>query len=223
MKILALDTTTKFLCLGLYDNGKFYEYNLGAGTALSSLLGISLKRALEALDWQVRDIDYFACGLGPGSFTGIRVGMSAIKGLAYALNKPVIGIPTLDILAENVKDKDGYIAPVIDAKRGLIYSCIYSVKGGKIKKLTPYLLLKPAELFRKAKNNTWILGDALMLYKQEVLKNIKGARIMDADYWYPKAHNIIKLALEKIRAKKFSDAFRIKPVYLYPKECQIRK
>ena len=150
MKILALDTTTKFLCLGLYDNGKVYEYNLKAGTLLSSLLGITLKRVLDALGWKVSDIDYFACGLGPGSFTGIRVGMSAIKGLAFSVNKPVVGVPTLDILAANAAKRKGYISPVVDAKRKLIYTATYKQDRGKLKRVSAYRLLGIDEFLKKS-------------------------------------------------------------------------
>jgi tRNA threonylcarbamoyladenosine biosynthesis protein TsaB len=224
MKILALDTTTKFLCLALYENGKLYGYNLKTGNKLFSLLGITIERALEAAGWRFKDIDCFAIGLGPGSFTGIRVGMSAIKGMAWPVKKPVVGVPTLDLLALNAAaDRSGYIAPVIDAKRGLIYAAIYKVRGSNLTRIGGYALLSPQEFFKKIKSNTTLLGDGLLLDQAGILKDIKGAAILDADYWYPKPHNLIRLALEKIKQKRISDAFKIKPIYLYPKECQIRK
>ncbi|MCX5706656.1 MAG: tRNA (adenosine(37)-N6)-threonylcarbamoyltransferase complex dimerization subunit type 1 TsaB, partial [Candidatus Omnitrophica bacterium] len=149
MKILAIDTTTKFLCLGIYDGAKTYEYNLEVGPKLSSLLAVTIKRALEALNFDVQAIDYFVCGLGPGSFTGMRVGLSTIKGLAWVTNKPVIGIPTLDILAKNVDINDRLIIPVIDAKRSLIYCSVYKKQGAKLSRITPYLLITKNELFKK--------------------------------------------------------------------------
>ena len=225
MKILGIDTTTKFLILGLYDNTKIYEYNLEVGRRLSSLLALTIKRVLEALGWYIDDIDYFACGVGPGSFTGVRVGLATIKGLAFSLNKPVLGMSTLDILARNIKTTDGYVVPIIDAKRNLIYCSFYKIKKGMPRRITPYMLLTPDEFLGKLKNikQTKILGDAVTLYKEKILRNIKGATILDKDYWYPKAGNIIELAQEKIKDKKFDNPFKVKPVYLYPKECQIRK
>ncbi|MDD4895061.1 MAG: tRNA (adenosine(37)-N6)-threonylcarbamoyltransferase complex dimerization subunit type 1 TsaB [Candidatus Omnitrophica bacterium] len=223
MKILGIDTTTKFLSIGLYDGRRIYEYNLDLGTRHSTLLIPTLKRVLDALGWDVKEIDYFACGLGPGSFTGIRVGAAAVKGLSWPLNKPVAGISTLDILANKVKLPGVSIAPVIDAKRGLIYCSIYKREKGCLKRIAPYMLLSEEELCRKLKRNTVILGDALNLCKEKIIKNISGAVILDKDCWYPDGHNIIYLALEKIRGKSFSSAFNLKPIYLYPKECQIRK
>jgi len=223
MKILGIDTTTKFLCLGIYDNSKIYEYNLEVGIRLSSLLGITIKRVLDLLGWQANDFDYLACGLGPGSFTGVRVGLATIKGMSWALNKPIIGISTLDILAKNAANTQAEIVPIIDAKRNLIYSSVYRNKRGRLIRTKSYMLLTLDEFFKKVKANAIITGDAAGLYKDTLLMNIKGASILDKDDWYPKAHNIIELALEGIKKKKFYSPFKIKPIYLYPKECQIRK
>jgi tRNA threonylcarbamoyladenosine biosynthesis protein TsaB len=225
MKILGIDTTTKFLILGIYNNEKIYEYNLEVGIRLSSLLAQTIKRVLDDLGWHIYDIDYFACGLGPGSFTGIRVGLATIKGLAFSLNKPIVGISTLDILASNARITNGCVVPIIDAKRSLIYCSFYKIKEGASRRITPYMLLTLEEFLKSFKNlkQTEILGDAVSLYKEKILRNIKGTTILDKDYWYPKAHNIIQLAKEKIKAKRFDNPFKIKPIYLYPKECQIRK
>jgi tRNA threonylcarbamoyl adenosine modification protein YeaZ len=224
MKILGIDTTTKFLSLCLYEDGKIYEYNLDLGRKHSTLLIVTIKRVLAALGWQIEEIDYFACGLGPGSFTGIRVGLATIKGLAFSLNKPIIGISTLDLLAKNVKAASGAeIIPAIDAKRNLIYCSVYRLKAQKLKRITPYLLLSEKELLRKIRPQSVLLGDALILYKEKILKSIKGVNMLSKDYWYPQPRNLIALALEKIQEKKFSRALAIKPIYLYPKECQIKK
>ena len=67
------------------------------------------------------------------------------------------------------------------------------------------------------------MGDALDLYKDKILKNVSGAVILDKDYWYPDGHSIISLALEKIKNRMFNTSFDISPIYLYPKECQIKK
>jgi tRNA threonylcarbamoyladenosine biosynthesis protein TsaB len=245
MKILGIDTTTKFLCLGAYDGAKIYEYNLALGTKHSALLVPTIKRILDALQWHISEVDYFACGLGPGSFTGMRVGLATIKGFSWATKRLVIGISTLDILAQNVnplrdrlpkatvssnngsisnglKDSDKDIIPIIDAKRELIYCSIYKKKNRKLSRVKPYMLLSIEEFFKIAKPDSIIFGDAVSLFKEEIIRRVRGANILDKDYWYPKAHNIIALALERIKEKKFENSFGIRPIYLYPKECQIR-
>ena len=282
MKILSLDTSTKFLCLGLSEENRIYEYRMEMGVRLSSLLVPAIKRVLESLKWRIKYIDYFASALGPGSFTGVRVGLAAIKGMSWSVNKPVIGISSLDILANNVffskeifcgagqaaKGKrifPRFVIPLIDAKRKLMYCAIYtfaatkprpsgrgwslsaqysaqkgnpdfspgrlhSLGGGILKRISPYMLLTQDELFNKIKrytgskrrNDIIMLGDALGLYGEEIVKETS-VIALDKDYWYPQPRNIIRLAKEKIKNKEQSDAFVIKPLYLYPKECQIRK
>lgn len=222
MKILGIDTSTKFMCIGLYDGAKIYEYNLEVGRLLSGLLNVTIKRVLDAAGLDAGRIDYFACGLGPGSFTGMRIGISYIKGLSWALKKPVVGISTLDILAYELKQEAGPIIPIIDAKRGLVYCAIFKRERGRLTRIKPYLLINEKELLKKIRPKSIILGDGIQLYREQILKTVPQVKFLESEFWYPKAHNIIELAMEKIAEKKISDTFRIKPIYLYPKECQIK-
>ncbi|MFA6358313.1 MAG: tRNA (adenosine(37)-N6)-threonylcarbamoyltransferase complex dimerization subunit type 1 TsaB [Candidatus Omnitrophota bacterium] len=222
MKILAVDTSTKNLCLGLHVDGKFYEYNLQVGRNLSALLIPSVKMVIDAVGLKIADIDYFACGLGPGSFTGMRIGLAAIKGLSVVRNRPVIGISSLDVLAKNVAADDRLIVTALDARRGLVYCSSYKYEKGILKRKSEYLLLTLDEFVKKFQSKPVVLGDALALYRDKILSGLKGAVVLDKDYWVLKAHNLMELVLQKIKAKQFSSCLSIKPIYLYPKECQIK-
>lgn len=222
MKILGIDTTTGRLCLGLYIDGKFYEYSLQVDRSLSALLVPTIQRLIRTLGLKIADIDYFACGLGPGSFTGMRIGLATIKGLSVVKNKPIIGIPTLDILAKNAPVKDRLIITALDARRSLIYCSSYKYEQGSLKRKSAYALLSLDELVKKFPSKAVLLGDAAALYGDALLARIKDISILDKDYWILQAHNLMSLALGKIKAKQFSSALTIKPIYLYPKECQIK-
>ena len=222
MKILGIDTTTKRLCLGLYVDGKFYEYSLQVGRSLSALLVPVIQRVICAVRLKIADIDYFACGLGPGSFTGMRIGLATIKGLSVVKNKPVIGISTLDILAKNAQVKDRLIVTALDARRSLIYCSSYKYEQGSLKRKSAYSLLSLDELVKKFPRKAVVLGDAVALYGDALLTRIKNATVLDKDYWSPQAHNLMELAVAKIKAKQFSSVLTVKPIYLYPKECQIK-
>ena len=222
MRILGIDTTTKYLSLGIFDGSKTYEYNLDLGIRHSTLLVPTIKRVLDAVGLDLKKIDYFACGLGPGSFTGMRVGLATIKGLSWACKKPIVGISTLDILAKNVKSTDKQIVAAIDAKRKLIYCGIFK-NNGRFKRLKTYMLLGEDELLKVIESESIILGDAILLYKEDIFKKIKGVSFLENDCWYPKGHNIIELALERVKEGKASNALNVNPIYLYPKECQIKR
>ena len=222
MKLLAIDTSTKFLCLGLADKTLLYEYRIESSRRHLSILVPTIKRTLEALGWSAGDLDYFAVGLGPGSFTGLRVGVAAIKGLAFAYKKPIVGLSTLDIIAHNCADREQPLAVALDAKRGLIYCGIYKKTKGILRKVSRDSLMTKEEFITKIRNNTIIAGDCLDLHKDFFQQHLNGIEFTDRDYWYPQAHNLLLLALDKIREKRFYSAYDVKPVYLYPKECQIK-
>ena len=224
MRILGIDTSSRFLCIGVYDSKiGVGEFRLDLEKKNSSFILVTVKRIIESLKIRLTDIDYFAVGLGPGSFTGIRIGLSVIKGLAYALKKPLIGISSLDILALNAGIEEKAICPVVDAKRNLIFSSLYIRKDAHLKRMMPYKLISCDELLKKVPRRTIFLGDALKLYKARIAAKVRGAALLDEDYWYPKAGSIIALAREMIAVKKIDNIKTIEPIYLYPKECQIRK
>jgi tRNA threonylcarbamoyladenosine biosynthesis protein TsaB len=226
MNILAIDTTTKMLALGVYIDGKTFEYNVELGRKHSAHLLVTIKRVIAELKVELSDFDYFASGIGPGSFTGIRIGFAFIKGLCWALSKPMIAIPSLDILAQNARffsqDDVKYVFPVIDAKRGLLYTTVYKKYGLKFKKIHAYSLLTVDEFLKKIKPKSLILGDAVNFYKDRIRRSANGDYILDCDYCYPQAVSLLSLALEKAGRGKVEDASKVKPIYLYPKECQIQ-
>ncbi len=225
MKILAIDTSTRFLSVAVYNEGRVSEYNLETANRLSMLLVPHIKRILEALHLKPGDINYFVCGLGPGSFTGIRIGLSTIKGFCFALNKPSIGIGTLDVLAMNARQWPDYksVIAAVDAKRGMVYYCQYRKKEGRYIKVSPYSLIKKEDFIKKLNPASLVLGDVLGVYAGEISRALPCASFPDKDLWFPKAHNMVILALEKIKGANPKLKSGIEPVYLYPKECQIKK
>ncbi len=230
MKILGIDTSTRNLCLGASDKDKVYVYNLELGVKISALLVPTIKRATEALGWAMSEIDYFAAGIGPGSFTGTRVGLATVKALSWSLGKPLVGISSLDILAANASGAGANIIAVIDAKRDMVYAAIYKKQPGGNRRVTEYMLLGKKELVQKIKktipardlNKSVILGDGLNICGAECFAALKGIKIMDKDYWRLDAWNLIVLAKSAIESGKTSSPFKLEPLYLYPKECQIR-
>jgi len=228
MNILAIETSTKRLCLGLMNHkGKIVKYNLDSEIRHTELLLPTIKKALRRMRLPLYEIDYFAVGLGPGSFTGLRIGLATIKGFALGLDVPVIGLPTLDTLARNaLPTASKIICPLIDAKRNLLFTALYEVGlNDKLKRRSPYLLINIEELLERLRLYKLVtfLGDGLRLNHERLKQRMRNSIFLNEDTWYPRAKNLIRVACDLINKGKLSDARSIKPIYLYPKECQIRR
>lgn len=229
MRILAVDTSSKFLSLAVAQNAQVLNQthrilDRRHSTQLVCLIDRILKRANLSL----KKIDGLCVDKGPGSFTGLRVGVTAVKGLAFVLAKPVVAIPSLDILAQNAKvtGKGGSfkVCPIIDAKQNKVYACIYQPRNANLVRTTRYLLLPIEELLRRLSGEIFFLGDAIALYREQICQAERIKPIFaEESFWYPRAAQAIPLALARFTQKRFDDINRLVPLYLYPKECQIRR
>ena len=227
MNILAIETSTKRLCVGAMNHkGKIVEYNLDSKIRHTELLLPTITRALKRLKLSLAQVDYFAVGLGPGSFTGLRIGLATIKGFAKALGVPIIGLATLDILANNaLPSHSKIITPLIDAKRNLLFTALYEVGiNNRLKRRSPYLLINIEELLGRLRPYKLVtfLGDGLYIYQDRLKRIMRNSIFLNEATWYPRAGNLIEAASDLINKKSCSDTRRIRPIYLYPKECQVR-
>ena len=192
MKILGIDTSSKFLNIALSEDEDIIkeESHLLDRRQASQLIPI-VKELLRKSKTPVKRIDAFIIGLGPGSFTGLRIGVSAIKGFGIATGKPCIGVASIDAIACNARENNRDIIPIIDAKRGQVYAAIYRRKAGRLKRLSEYMVLPVAKLLKKIKQEPVFLGDGVSLYRENILSADKKAVFLEEQYWYPGAGNII--------------------------------
>jgi len=223
MHLLSIDTSTKNFSLAVSSDGKILKYrNIILHKILSDSITTSIRGVLKESRLDLRQLDGFAVGLGPGSFTSLRVGLSTIKALAFATRKPVVGISSLDILAADPK-LEGNICILCDARRNLVYSAFYEKKNGRLKRKGKYLLASIEEVIKRAASQTTFAGDALGLYKEVVNKRRgrdSNPTLMPA---FPQAKNLVPLALERFQKKRVDDVSTLVPLYLYPQDCQVRR
>lgn len=193
----------------------------------------TISRLCEQLNWAPADIDQIMVSIGPGSFTGIRVGITAAKSLAYALSIPVIPVPSTDVMALNALQNEAtgglpanvtHIATVMDAKRGQVYTALYSL-GDTPDSLVPGLtlcmepsLLNPDELLAKAPHPLWIVGEGLRYHA----RNLTSDDVTHApqDLWMPLAENVLRCGLRRARAGLSIPAEQLQPLYLRRPEAQ---
>ncbi|MBM3248877.1 MAG: tRNA (adenosine(37)-N6)-threonylcarbamoyltransferase complex dimerization subunit type 1 TsaB, partial [Candidatus Omnitrophica bacterium] len=146
-----------------------------------------------------------------------------VKGLAMACAKPVIGISTLDILAANITRENRQICTIIDAKRNSVYYCFYRNNNEHLRKIGSYGLIDIGELIKKIKEDTVFTGDGLDIFGQLIKDKLgKKAIIAERRNWIPKARNLVVMAKERLKSGKFDNPDKLVPLYLYPKECQIK-
>lgn len=131
MLILALDSTAIVASVALCrDEKTIASFTVKNGNTHSETLLPMVEAVLKSANVGVSDIDLFACSVGPGSFTGVRIGTATIKGLAFGQNKNCLGVSTLEALAENLVPFDGIICPVMNARRGQLYNALFRYENG---------------------------------------------------------------------------------------------
>lgn len=164
MKILALESSAKAASAALWAGGKLLgQYWQGSGLTHSRTLLAMTEDLLKNLETKIEDIDAVAVAKGPGSFTGIRIGVAAAKGLAWGADKPIIGVSTLEAMAYHLADREGVvICPVMDARRSQVYNAKFVSENGELKRLCPDRAVSVAELIAEAKEDGktyFLVGD----------------------------------------------------------------
>ena len=227
MKILYLDTSSKYLSLALADDYRILSraHKLIDRNHSSRLIPL-IEKALKKSGLPLNKLDGICVGRGPGSFTGLRIGIAAVKGFGFALRKPVVSVSSLDILAQNAflfKNGLKQICALVDAKQNKVYACLYRAESGSLKRKSKYLLLPMEKLLPRLKGGIVFLGDGIRLYREMLLKK-KGIKPVFAPerFCYPRAARAVRLGLERFARGKFDDLDSLTPLYLYPKECQIK-
>lgn len=225
MKLLALETSTMMGSIALISDGQLIaEYQIGIKATYSDTLFPLVNHILQEVNVSIQEIDGYALALGPGSFTALRIGLSVIKGLALATGKPIVGISTLDGLAQNVRFSDVLLCPVLDARKGEVYTAFYKKEGGHVlKKLTPDRVVDPKRLLDEIQEEVIFLGDGMDVYKDLILSRLK-EKVLFAPLHlrYPKASAIAQLALKKFEDNELLDIDYASPIYVRQPEAEIK-
>ena len=225
MNILAIDTSTKNLSLAVSKGAEILKYrNRKLQRPLSSSIMPGIRDILKAAGVRLKQLDGFVVGLGPGSFTSLRVGLSTGKGLVFAVNKPVVGISSLDALALGVKENDVQICALCDAKRNMVYACVYHKTASDLRRTGDYTLAEVKDILKHIKGKTVFIGDGVKLFKDEI-RQARGITpvFMEDEETIPQARHLIPLALQRLNNCKQDDIDTLVPMYLYPEHCQVRR
>ena len=220
MRILALDTSTPRGSVALLDGPDLAgELRITSQETHSARLLRSVDFLLGTLGWKLSDLNLIAAGIGPGSFTGIRIGLATALGLAQSLRLPFSGVSGLDALALQVSFLESTVGVVLDAQRSQLYYAEYRCQGGKIHQVQHPALLYPADLERNLRRrHLYLVGDAALGFF-ESLKNSRAGwpRMIAADLYL--ACGIGRLALARRRSWRSGEFLTAEPLYIRPPDA----
>ena len=223
IKILAVDTSGATLAAAIMENNEPIAFvNKNTGLTHSETLMPEIIKLFEEAKLMASDIDYFVCANGPGSFTGLRIGISAMKGLAHAVNKPMVEVGTLDGLYKTVENDCKIICPIIDARREEVYSAVFK-DGKKIMSDTAISLVTLTEFLKSLDGNVLFCGDGAIAYHDRIIEYMGTKAVFASDdKTLQNSISVGLCGLEKIRNSKTVSYSDFSVQYIKPSQPEMK-
>jgi tRNA threonylcarbamoyladenosine biosynthesis protein TsaB len=223
MKILALDTATQSCSVAIVEDGSLLaELTRVKGKTHSRHLLNLINTVCSIADLKAEDVDGFAVTIGPGSFTGLRIGISTIKGLAFSLGKPVAGVSSLDALAWQCAQSAYLICPLLDARKKEVYACRYRFKNNELKKDGTEKVASPAEALRGIREPSIFVGNAVWLYRDNITAAL--GELAHFAAWGQhtiRASSIAWLSMNKFYRQQSDDVALLVPRYIRRPDAEV--
>ena len=223
MKILALETSAKAVSAAVSEDGRILASGYqDTGLTHSRTLMPIVEHILKNTGLTVADMDAIAVAAGPGSFTGIRIGVAAAKGLAFAADKPAVGVSTLAAMARNVAFCDGLVVCAMDARRQQVYNALFQAKDGQLTRLTPDRAISLEELAAELENDLHpktVVGDGARLCFAHLTEAGISCRLAPAQLVMQNAMSVALEAEAMAAEGKLVSAQALEPVYLRPAQA----
>jgi tRNA threonylcarbamoyladenosine biosynthesis protein TsaB len=218
MRVLAVDTSTLAGGVALLEGERTVaEYILDVRLTHSERLMPAIDRVMHDARWGPRDLTGLAVAIGPGSFTGLRIGISAIKGLALALSLPIAAVPTLDALAASYPGSALPVCAVVTARRDEVYASLYRWDGNAMRREWDYLALSPAELAERLRVPVVVIGEGASAIASPLVRL--------APPWRRVVSPAIvgHLGGESLRRGDRVSAAELVPLYVRPSQAELRR
>jgi tRNA threonylcarbamoyladenosine biosynthesis protein TsaB len=228
MKILAVETSTMLGGLAVMDSaaGLLVEVRVNVEVALSERLMTELDHALRSAGLGVKDMDALAVASGPGSFTGLRIGLSTVKGLSFATGLPVVAVPTLEAFAWCFPYSAHPVCPILDARKKEVYAGVFQREGQEMKRLLQETSIKPRELALALRGHDRVVlaGEGAALYRDELAEVLgEKALFAPAHLMIPAPSAVAYVGLEKALKGDYSDPVSVRPYYIRKSEAELKK
>ena len=222
MKILALDSSAVVGSVALCEDTRMVaHYTLNTGNTHSQTLLPMIESVLKSAEWEIDDLDLFAVSNGPGSFTGVRIGVATVKGLAFGKNIPCAGVSTLEALAYNLRYFNGIICPVMNARRAQVYNALFSCKDGVLTRLCPDRAISIAELDEELcsmDQPIYLVGDGYDITLDGLAKTT--VRPVPDELRVQSGYSVAMCGLAAYERGEAMDDATLAPVYLRPSQAE---
>ena len=215
MNIVAMDTSGPLASCAVYRDGEIIHMTaMNQGLTHSETIMPALDESMRAANLSCRDVDCFACVAGPGSFTGVRIGVCAVKGLAHAWNKPCARIDALECLAMNYQHFDGIACTILDARRNQVYCAAFDMKNGLPERILPDDAMEIGAFLEKLPRDRRLvfLGDGLKVHAKRIAEELPEAVIAPANLRSLRADAACLLAAAK--QDEWMQERLLTPIYL---------
>lgn len=223
MRILAVDTAAKSCSVAIMAAGSLSAelITLKDETHSKHLMEL-IHKVLGMAGFRVGELDGLAVTIGPGSFTGLRIGVSTVKGLAHALNKPVVGVSSLDALAWQCADRSHLICALLDARKGEVYSATYRFENDTLTQKSLENVTAPEAAVEGLKEPCVFIGSGAQLYRRNII-NVLGnlANFVPEDQNIIRASSVGFLSMEKFKTHDTSEAAGLVPHYIRKSDAEL--
>ena len=217
MIVLSMDSSSLVTTVALLkDEHLLGEFTLNFKRENSVIIMEKIEMLLKDCNIDISEVDGFVVSKGPGSFTGLRIGMATVKGLSMGSNKPYLSISSLDALAYSLVNFDGIICPIMDALRDSVFTCMYKSSNGELSKIIDYSALSLDELVEvlQQKDEPVIFtGDGVYKYKEYLLEKLPNAKFAPNHLSVVRASALGELGMELLRKGQYDD-MNSSPLYL---------
>lgn len=223
MLVLGIETSTSASSVTIgSDQGIIGSCLVSRGATHGSFLLSAVEFLMEQSKLTYRNLSAISVGLGPGLFTGLRVGVATAKTLAQALSVPVIGVSSLDLLAFDVRYSDKLICPVIDAKRKEVFYAFYRQVPGGIAREGSYTVGSPSRLqaeMEGSKDDFLLVGNGALLYRDQLEDHrVEFGSMANA---FPRAASLVELAMPRLYREDYDRLFDLEPFYMRRSDAEI--
>ncbi|MGH2739976.1 MAG: tRNA (adenosine(37)-N6)-threonylcarbamoyltransferase complex dimerization subunit type 1 TsaB [Actinomycetota bacterium] len=225
MLVLAIETSTPQTTVALgTDQGVIAAAQVAWGRGHTEIVGPAIDHLLEWSEIELAQIGGVAVGLGPGSFTGLRVGVATARAIAQVLSLPVVGISSLDVLAFDVRYTRNRICAVIDAKRGEVYSAFYQPVPGGVTREAGFGVGSPDRLaadLQVSPEEVLLVGDGALVYQRELAGAGPHLEFASVAHAFPQAVALMELALPRFIREETSRPAEVTPLYIRKPDAKI--